>query len=343
MKKILITGGAGFIGFNAAKHFKNMGLDVFVVDNLSRKGVEKNLNYIKKNKINFLKVDCKNSKKIINLISKIKPNFIFHLTGQVAVTKSFDDPIKDLQENVQTTINILEGIKYLKKKPILVFSSTNKIYGDIDDVSIRSRNLRYQFKNKNFLGINENKKINLISPYGCSKGSAEYYIIDYAKNYNFKYFILRQSCIYGPNQYGHEDQGWISWIMTCALFNKKINIFGDGKQVRDALYIDDLIDLYETLIKKSSKLSSNIFNIGGGINNTLSILELINFLNLNLKNKINISFKKKRTGDQFIYVSDNSKVKKLTGWSPSVSISLGLNSLLNWLNEERIFFLKNIK
>ena len=242
-----------------------------------------------------------------------------------------------------TTVNILESIRNLKKKPVLIFSSTNKVYGDVNDVKTKSETYRYNFKSKKFLGINEKQKINLISPYGCSKGSAEYYIIDYAKNFDFKYFILRQSCIYGQNQYGHEDQGWISWIMTCSLLGKKINIFGDGKQVRDALHIDDLVSLYEILIKKSNRLNSNIFNVGGGINNTLSILELIDFLRLKTKIKINLSFKKKRAGDQLIYVSDNSKIKKYTGWSPKLSVNLGLNLFLNWLIKEKKFFLKNVK
>ena len=343
MKRILITGGAGFIGFNAANYFKNKGLDVFVIDNLSRKGVEKNLSFFKKKKITFFKVFCKDTNKVTQIIYKIKPNFIFHLAGQVAVTKSFDDPINDLKENVMTTVNILESIRNLKKKPVLIFSSTNKVYGDVNDVKTKNETYRYNFKSKKFLGINEKQKINLISPYGCSKGSAEYYIIDYAKNFDFKYFILRQSCIYGQNQYGHEDQGWISWIMTCSLLGKKINIFGDGKQVRDALHIDDLVSLYEILIKKSNRLNSNIFNVGGGINNTLSILELIDFLRLKTKIKINLYFKKKRAGDQLIYVSDNSKIKKYTGWSPKLSVNLGLNLFLNWLIKEKKFFLKNVK
>ena len=338
MKKILITGGCGFIGFNTAIKINSKKYKVIVIDNLSRKGVKKNYNILVKKKIPVHLIDCKNKTKIKNTIKSIKPNYIFHFAGQVTVTNSILNPVDDLNENILSTVNILESIKYLNIKPTFIYSSTNKVYGDLKSLKILTTKNKYEPKNKKFYGINENTKLDLRSPYGCSKGSAESYIIDYSKTYGFKYFIIRQSCIYGPFQYGQESQGWVSWIILRSFFKKKINIFGNGKQVRDILYIDDLTDFYFKLLDKSKKINSNIFNIGGAKINSISILELISILENRLKIKINYSYKKERDGDQKLYISDISRAKKLINWSPNIEKTTGINRLISWVIKEKKYF-----
>jgi len=340
-KKILITGGAGFIGFNSAIYFNNNNYEVHAIDDLSRKGVSKNLIKFKKNKINFYKVDIKNFGNLLKVLKKIRPSIILHQAGQVTVTKSFENPRFDMRSNIEGTINILECIRILKIKPIFVYPSTNKVYGSLESIKVLKRNKRYQYKS--IKGINEKMPIFFESPYGCSKGAAEQYIIDYSKVYDFKAFILRQSCIYGPHQFGHEGQGWISWILMCAIFKKKINLFGNGLQVRDLLFIDDLLEIYELILTKAKYLKSTIFNVGGEIKNSMSILELLDFIKKEFKIKVKYKKKKKRSGDQKIYISDCSKAKKQLGWEVRTNIMQGIYKLKEWILTEKKYLQKVIK
>ncbi len=339
--KILITGGAGFIGYNSAIYFKKKNHKVYVLDNLSRKGVEENKKRLKKKNIFFFKSDILKFKQLLKLIKKIKPTIIIHQAGQVTVTKSVLNPRHDLENNLIGTFNLLESIRILKLKCCFIYPSTNKVYGDLNKIEIRKGKTRYDFKNKK--GINEQQPIDFHSPYGCSKGSADQYVMDYSKTFNIKSFVVRQSCIYGPNQYGHEDQGWISWILMCSIFKKKINIFGDGLQVRDILYIDDLIRLYELIILNLKNVQSCVINCGGGINNSLSIIELINFIKKNFSINVKISKKNPRVGDQKVYISNTSFAKKKFGWSPKVHYKKGLKNLFAWILSEGKYIKKIIK
>ena len=279
MKKILITGGCGFIGTNASLFFLKKKFKVYVIDDLSRVGSRNNLNYLKNFK-NFFFFKKKINNKIFlkNIISKNRFNLIIHLAGQVAVTTSIKFPYNDMETNLISTFNILESIRKYSKKTILIFASTNKVYGSIGKINLKKNKTRYSPIKKNFKGINEDHNLDFHSPYGCSKGAADQYVVDYARIYNIKTFTLRQSCIYGKFQTGLEDQGWIAWIIQSATKKKKINIFGDGKQVRDALYVTDLIDLYYKLFKLSKKINSNYFNVGGGTNNSISLIELLQWI-----------------------------------------------------------------
>jgi len=329
MKKILITGGAGFMGSNAALFFQKKGWKIFILDDFSRKGSKNNLDNLKKKiTIQWYKVEISNYKKLSNIISKIKPNLILHCAGQVAVTKSVTNPRRDFNSNTLGTFNVLESIRNFSKNSKLIFTSTNKVYGNIEK-KISSNEKRYFFKSSE-KNINENYPLDFYSPYGCSKGAADQYVRDYSRIYKLDTTVLRLSCIYGGMQYGIEDHGWITWLTMLAIFEKKIKIFGDGKQVRDALYIDDLIRLfYKISIKKNIK--SEIYNVGGSSKNSLSLLELVDSLEKKLKKKVTFKKYNWRPGDQKIYISNISKVSKELNWKPEVKISQGLDRVIEWV------------
>tara|TARA_X000000368_G_scaffold418909_1_gene420660 strand:- start:1102 stop:2115 length:1014 start_codon:yes stop_codon:yes gene_type:complete len=334
MKKILITGGCGFIGTNASLFFLKKKFKVFVIDDLSRKGSKTNLTFLKNFKnFFFFKKSINNEKFLKSIIIKHKFDLIIHLAGQVAVTTSIKFPEQDMKTNLISTFNILEVIRKYSKKTVLIFASSNKVYGSIKNVKLKKNKTRYYPYKKDFKGIDEDHNLDFHSPYGCSKGAADQYVIDYARIYNLKTFTLRQSCIYGKFQTGLEDQGWIAWIMQRSINKKKINIYGDGKQVRDALYISDLIDLYYKLFKSSKNLKANQFNVGGGLNNSISLIELINWLKKSKQSPI-YKFKKRRSGDQNYFVSNNHKITKLTGWKPTTKIEIGLNNLYEWITKK---------
>ncbi len=332
MKKILITGGAGFIGINSARYFLKKNFNVIILDNFSRYGTRQNI--INLNNENFplkrlkiIKVDLRNSKKLNETIKKIKPNLILHLAGQVAVTTSILNPKEDFEININGTLNLLEACRLYSKKSFIIFSSTNKVYGKIDAFTNIEK---YRYKvNKNNI-TSEKDNLDFYSPYGCSKGAADQYVRDYSRIYGLKTVVLRQSCIYGRNQFGIEDQGWVAWFIIAFLLKKKLTIYGNGKQVRDLLFVDDLTNLFHKIYLNKNKCSGEIFNVGGGISNTLSLLELINILKKKYKLKTKMSFGKERDGDQKIFVSNNLKIKKYTNWQPTTSCEIGLNEIVNW-------------
>ena len=342
MKKILITGGAGFIGSNSALHFAKNGWKIYLIDNLSRKGAKDNLSTLKKNiKLTFYKVDVSNFSSTSNVIKKIKPNLLIHCAGQVAVTKSVIDPRTDFNSNVLGTINILESIRLFSKKTRLINTSTNKVYGNISKKKIIQGKKRYRLSHK-IKNIDENYPLDFISPYGCSKGAADQYVRDYSRIYGLDTVVLRMSCIYGNMQFGVEDHGWVTWITILSYFGKKIKIFGDGKQVRDVLFINDLVKLFFKL-SKSKKNVNTIYNVGGGIKNSLSIIELINFLEKKLNKKNKYEKFNWRSGDQKIYISNISKIKRELNWSPKIRISEGLNKVIRWIRENDVKIKKILK
>lgn len=320
MKKIFITGGAGFIGSNIAKFHLDKKDEVVVYDNLSRNGTELNFKWLKsisKNlKFKFVNGDIRN----FDLIKKHIKNsdVIYHMAGQVAVTTSIVNPREDFEINALGTLNILEAMRLIAPKAILIYASTNKVYGNFD--------------NKNFpkKGINENQLLDFHSPYGCSKGTGDQYVRDYGRVYDLKTIVLRQSCIYGSRQFGNEDQGWVIHFVRKIMNDEKLTIFGDGKQIRDILDVSDLINAYQLAIKKVKKGVPLVYNIGGGVSNSISLLDLIKIIEDKLGKSANLVFKNAREGDQQIYISDTDKISKELGWSAKIDKLKGVGDLISW-------------
>ncbi|MFA6016736.1 MAG: GDP-mannose 4,6-dehydratase [Patescibacteria group bacterium] len=329
---ILITGGVGFIGTNTAVYFsKNNNNKITIVDNFSRKEVEKNALFLKQNfpKIKIIKTNVIETSKYLEEIKRA--DVIIHLAGQTAVTTSINDPDKDFQTNILSTFKLLEVVRINNPKVIFIYSSTNKVYGDLNE-----HKLRKNLKEKNYqdichpYGIDESENLDFISPYGCSKGAADLYCLDYGRVYKMNTVVFRQSCIYGPFQFGVEDQGWIAFFSKQFLFKKSLTIYGDGYQIRDLLYVDDLINAYQSAINNIKKVRGQAFNIGGGIKNAYSLLQVIEILKNNFGYKIKIGFDKTRLGDQKYFVSKNEKIKKMLGWKPKVNFRSGVKNMINW-------------
>lgn len=337
--KVFITGGAGFIGYNCCIFFLKKNFKVKTIDNLSRRTSEINFRTLKKNKKVITQIgDIKNYSILEKSILSFKPDLIINCAGQVAVTTSILKPKLDFESNVIGTFNLLEILRKNNLKTKFIHLSTNKVYGNLNYIKIKAKKNRYEFSNiKN--GIDENFNLDFHSPYGCSKGSADQYVIDYNRIFNLDTYVIRQSCIYGPYQYGLEDQGWVAWFMICSILKKRISIFGNGKQVRDILHIDDLIELFFKIYKNKKKLNSNVFNCGGGMKNSLSILELCKYINVLNGNQIKYTFKKKRKGDQKIFISNNTLLQKKLNWRPKIDKFSGIKSLHRWMLSN----MKNIK
>lgn len=337
--KILITGGAGFIGANAAKRFLDKGCDVFVFDNLSRRGTEWNLKWLQQNKnLKFIKGDIRKYNEILDVFKKNKDfDVVFHFAAQVAVTTSVLNPREDFDINALGTFNLLEAIRETKADPVILYSSTNKVYGGMTDIKIVKKKNRYQYKDYP-KGISEERILDFHSPYGCSKGTADQYMIDYSRIYGLKTVVFRQSCIYGYRQFGIEDQGWVAWFTIAAMLNKQITIYGDGMQVRDVLFIDDLINAYELAIKNIEKVKGQAFNIGGGPKNTLSLLELISFLEKFFNKKIPLKFSDWRPGDQPVFICNIDKARKFLKWQPKITPQVGVKLLYEWVKENKNLF-----
>lgn len=347
-KTFLITGGAGFIGVNAADRFSRKGHRVVILDNLSRKGTKNNLSWLKKNhpKIEFIKCDIRDFARLKRVFAKLrKIDAVLHLAAQVAVTTSVTNPREDFEINALGTFNMLEAVreKYglsasrKKKAPFFIYASTNKVYGGMEDVAIMEKNGRYAYRHLKS-GVPENRLLDFHSPYGCSKGAADQYVVDYRRIYGLDTVSFRQSCIYGYRQFGVEDQGWVAWFIIAAVLGKKITIYGDGKQVRDVLFIDDLIDSYELAVKKRKKIAGKAYNIGGGPKNVMSLLELIAFLEKWRGKKLEYGFDKWRPGDQPVFICDIRKAKRDLGWSPKTDVKKGVKKLYDWVSKNKRLF-----
>ncbi|MFH0732495.1 MAG: GDP-mannose 4,6-dehydratase [Candidatus Omnitrophota bacterium] len=337
--KVLITGGAGFIGCNIANHHIKQGDGVIVIDNLSRPGSEKNLKWLKQQgRPEFIKQDIVNYKGLKGAIAAHKKlDIIYHMAAQVAVTTSVSEPREDFEINAIGTFNLLEVVRELKINPVIIYASTNKVYGEMTDLRIMERDGRYQYADlKN--GIPETRQLDFHSPYGCSKGSADQYMVDYARIYGLNTVTMRQSCIYGPRQMGHEDQGWVAHFAICAALNRPLTIYGDGKQVRDILFIDDLIEAFNLSCKNIDRVKGMAFNIGGAVANQLSLLELVSMLEEKLNKKLVIDYAPWRPGDQKIFVSDITKAQNILGWKPKVSKQEGITRLISWVQENKEIF-----
>lgn len=337
-KYSLITGGAGFIGTNLAERLLREGKKVMIYDSLFRDGVEENLQWLQKEfpENLFIQIADIREKRILEECVK-NANEVFHFSSQVAVTTSLTHPVLDFEVNLQGTFNVLEAIRKSEHKPPLIFTSTNKVYGDLNDLNMQPNGTRYfpsdAHIEKN--GISENRSLDFHSPYGCSKGAADQYILDYSRSYGLKTTVFRMSCIYGPHQFGTEDQGWVAHFLISALKKDPIVIYGNGKQVRDILFVKDLVNAFQLASENINKVQGEVFNIGGGPENTVSLVEIIKMIEEKTGHKMSVSFEDWRRGDQFYYVSDTTKFSEMTGWKPKYTVQQGVNELLEWLCEHR--------
>ena len=338
MSKIIVTGCAGFIGCHITSYFLGKGFTVIGIDDLSRVGSEENLHYIESlNYANFLfrKADIKDYAKIEEIFKQNNDNgidLVIHLAGQVAVTTSVLNPRLDFEINALGTFNLLEATRHYARNALFEFASTNKVYGKMHDLNIIERNGRYEYETL-LKGVSEDYCLDFHSPYGCSKGTADQYVRDYSRIYGIKTVVFRQSCIYGTHQFGVEDQGWVAWFVIASLLGKNITIYGDGKQGRDILWIDDLVQVYYEAYINSSEVNGEIFNIGGGPQNILSLLELVEILKSENILKNDPNFSDWRPGDQKIFVADISKIKDKIGWFPKTDPLTGIKKLINWVKD----------
>jgi CDP-paratose 2-epimerase len=334
--KILVLGGAGFIGINASRHFLSQGHEVAIIDNLSRKGSAYNLKKLREEyDFQFEEEDIRNYEGLKTAIDALgELDGILLLAGQVAVTTSVTDPREDFEINALGTFNVLEAVRELGIKPLIIYSSTNKVYGKMEDVNTVLRNGRYEYENLPE-GVNEEQQLEFHSPYGCSKGAGDQYVRDYSRIYGIPTTVFRQSCIYGENQFGIEDQGWVAWFTIATMLNRQITVYGDGNQIRDVLYIGDLVNAYEMAFNNPEKVAGQIYNVGGGVDYTLSLNELLVYLRDYFGKEINPLEGDWRPGDQRVYVSDIRKIQKELGWSPKVGVEEGVARLSRWVEDNK--------
>lgn len=331
--KYLITGGCGFIGTNFAEKLLERGEDVILLDNLSRKGSVANLIYLQQKypQVKFIHADIRvDFEKLCRIVEQV--DAVYHLAGQVAVTTSYKYPKEDFDINALGTFNVLEAIRRSERKPLIIYASTNKVYGGMTDIDIVKKGQRYSYKDVPY-GIPEDRLLDFHSPYGCSKGVADQYVRDFSRMYSLKTVVMRQSCIYGKRQFGVEDQGWVAWFTIAAELGKPITIYGDGMQVRDVLYADDLFEAWDLATKNIDQVSGRIYNVGGGPDKSLSLLELLDILEKQLNKQIDYTFDDWRPGDQPVYISDIRKIKEELDWEPKVEPEEGTKLMTEWIIE----------
>jgi CDP-paratose 2-epimerase len=336
--KLLITGGCGFLGSNLASDALARGDELVVFDNLYRNGSYENLNWLQtQGKFNFEHGDIRNENDITRVIKSFKPEAIFHLAGQVAMTTSVANPRMDFEVNAMGTHNLLEAVRQHAPDAAVVYSSTNKVYGDLEQYTYVENDTRYQcieYPN----GINEHTQLSFHSPYGCSKGTADQYMLDYARMFGLKTVVFRHSSMYGGRQFATYDQGWVGWFCKKAIEAVKdrdtppFTISGNGKQVRDVLHGDDMKRLYMAAVFHIETAQGQAFNVGGGIENSLSLLELLATLEQTANVKLRFTKLPVRESDQRVFVSDLTKVKKFLNWKPSISAQVGVARMLEWVD-----------
>ena len=334
---VLITGGAGFIGTNVAARLLDLGHEVIVFDNMARAGVAENLRWLSRrggSRLRTCLADTRDPDVLRDVVRRA--GCTFHFAAQVAVTSSLDDPLNDFEINLRGTLNLLEAIRDERRRIPLVFTSTNKVYGALHDIAMSQTATRYQPEDENLRrhGIGETRPLDFCSPYGCSKGGADQYILDYARSFGLAAVVLRMSCIYGPHQCGTEDQGWVAHFLLRALQGRPITIYGDGLQVRDILYVDDLVDALLICGEDRDVLRGRAFNMGGGPRNTISLQELLNEI-ASLDGRVPRVLREKwREADQRWFVADTRRFADATGWRPRVDAKDGIGRLFRWLAKE---------
>jgi CDP-paratose 2-epimerase len=338
-RPVLITGGAGFVGTNLAGRLLEAGRRVRVFDDLSRPGVEQNLEWLTETygaRVEFVRGDVRDAAAVSGAARDAEA--VFHFAAQVAVTTSLVSPVEDFETNARGTLNVLEAVRLRTDPPPLVFTSTNKVYGALEDVRLEQKGGRYRPADPALAasGIGESRPLDFHSPYGCSKGAGDQYVLDYARTYRLPALVFRMSCIYGPHQFGNEDQGWVAHFLIRALEGRPVTLYGDGRQVRDILFVEDLSDAFLLAWEKADGLAGRAFNIGGGPENTTSLLELIDLIGeLRGGRRPEVEFAEWRHADQRYYVSDTRGFRQATGWRPRVGVREGVGRLHRWLLEHR--------
>lgn len=332
----LITGGAGFVGSNVAHRLALSGEPVILFDNLSRPSVARNVEWLKRahgDRVTLIAGDVRDAGAVADAVRRASS--VFHFAAQVAVTTSLVRPVEDFEINARGTLNVLEAIRAQSSPPPLLFTSTNKVYGGLPDVPLQCRDRHYEPEDPRLRasGISEARPLDFHSPYGCSKGTADQYVIDYARTFGLPAAVFRMSCIYGPRQFGTEDQGWVAHFLLQALRREPITLYGDGMQVRDVLFIDDLVDAFLLARKHIRQIAAAAFNIGGGPENTMSLLELLDIIEELDGKRPATGFEAWRPGDQRYYVSDCRRFCAATGWWPRVRVREGVRKLHGWLRE----------
>ena len=339
-KKYLITGGAGFIGSNYVHRLLKRGEKVTIYDNFSRAGAPRNLEWLKQEfgekAFDVIVGDVRDADRIAE--AGQGADVIVHLAGQVAVTTSVINPRDDFESNALGTFNVLEAARLSRRNPIFIYASTNKVYGGMEDVELFEEPTRWRYKEL-VKGCPETQPLDFHSPYGCSKGTGDQYVRDYARMYGLPTVVFRQSCIYGTRQFGVEDQGWVAWFIIAAVMGKPITIYGDGKQVRDILFVDDLLDAYDLTVEKIDVARGQVYNLGGGPDNVMSIwAEFGSKLEKLIGGKIEVARGDWRPGDQRVFYADINKAEKELGWKPKISVEQGVMMLFEWVKENKSLF-----
>jgi CDP-paratose 2-epimerase len=338
--KLLITGGCGFLGSNLAEHAITQGIELCVFDSLYRHGSQRNLQWLRdKGNFEFVHGDIRCFNDVERTIARIKPDAVFHLAGQVAMTTSIADPRLDFEVNALGTLNVLEAVRAHVPEAVLIYSSTNKVYGDLEQYLYRETETRYVCTDRP-QGFDEQTLLDFHSPYGCSKGSADQYLRDYHRIFGLKTIVFRHSSMYGGRQFATADQGWIGWFCQKAaetragLLRESFTISGSGKQVRDVLHAEDMVSLYFSTLQHADSAAGQVFNIGGGITNSLSLLELFRLLESEINHPLSYTKLPQRESDQRVFVADITKIRELTGWTPRVSAQDGVSQMLSWVTSQ---------
>ena len=336
---VLITGGAGFIGCNLAEYLlRQTDARVRILDNLSRRGVEHNVAWLESlrfaARLDIVKGDVRDARSVAEAMRGVTD--VFHLAAQVAVTTSIEDPEADFEINALGTLRVLEAARRSSRKPFVLFTSTNKVYGSLEGVPVQAGATRYDAAIPNFQGVAETEPLDFHSPYGCSKGTADQYVRDYARIYGMQTVVFRMSCIAGPRQFGNEDQGWVAHFLYCALAGRPITVYGDGKQVRDVLHVHDLVQAMVAAREHRRTTQGQIYNLGGGLARSTSVIDMLRSIETTLGRSLDLRFATVRPGDQPLYVSDTGKIERETGWCPQHSLAEILKSIREfWDANER--------
>jgi CDP-paratose 2-epimerase len=330
----VITGGAGFVGTNLAHRLLEEGRRVLVLDDLSRPGADQNLAWLEEThgrRLEACIAEVGDGDALQDVL--VGAEAVVHLAAQVAVTTSLEAPLHDFAHNLQTTLTLLEALRQAARPVPLLYTSTNKVYGALPDVALRRTGRRWQPVDRRLRdhGISERRPLAFCTPYGCSKGGADQYVLDYAKTFGLPAVVFRMSCIYGEHQHGTEDQGWVAHFLIRALAGERLVVYGDGCQVRDVLFATDLVEAMLRVLANASHLAGTAFNVGGGPGNTLSLLELLAILEDLGCPPAEVEFAEERPGDQRWYVSDTSQLERRTGWRPMVDVDAGIRALHTWL------------
>ena len=339
-KHYLVTGGAGFIGSNYVHRLLSRGEQVTVYDNLSRAGAPKNIAWMEetfgKNGYRLIVGDVADGAHLTEAARDA--DVIVHLAGQVAVTTSVTNPRDDFKANALGTFNALEAARDSERDPVFLYASTNKVYGGMEEVALAEEPTRWRYGDLEH-GCPETQPLDFHSPYGCSKGAGDQYVRDYARIYGLRSVVFRQSCIYGPRQFGIEDQGWVAWFVIAAVLGRQITIYGDGKQVRDVLHVDDLLDVYDAAIEKIDAAAGKVYNIGGGPGNVMSVwAEFGPILERLLGKEIPVARGDWRPGDQKVFYADIRVAERELGWKPKISVEEGVEMLFSWVRENKNLF-----